>query len=116
MKKLLNTALLFSFLATVMVPLTGMLVHKLASVLFLALTVVHTLIYRRKLGITRWLLLGLVLVSFVTGLLDMIREQLPGILILHRCVSIGLVFFQAIHIFLFRKKLRPQREGGRRGP
>ena len=105
MKKLLNIALLLSFLATVLVPLTGIHIHKLASVLFLLLSIVHTVIYRKKLGIRRWLLLGMILISFVSGLFGMILDQHPIILILHRCVSIALVFFLAIHIFVFHKKL-----------
>ncbi len=105
MKKLLNTALLISFLVTVMVPLTGVHIHKLASVLFLLLSIVHTVVYRRKLGATRWLLLGLIVISFATGLFGMIFDGSPIILILHRCISIALVFFLAIHIFIFRKRI-----------
>lgn len=107
MKKTLNIALLISFLVTIMVPLTGIHVHKLASVLFLLLSILHTIVYRRKLGMKRWLLLGLIVVAFLTGLFGMILDQFPIILILHRCSSIILVFFLAIHIFLFHKKLCP---------
>ena len=106
MKKLLNIGLLISFVVTVMVPLTGIHIHKLASVLFLLLSIVHTIVYRRKLGCKRWLLLGLILISFATGLFGMILDQFPLVLILHRAISIGLVFFLAIHIFVFHKKLR----------
>lgn len=105
MKKLLNIALLISFIATVLVPLTGIYIHKLASVLFLLLSIVHTVIYRKKLGIRRWLLLGLILISFVSGLFGMILDRFPLVLILHRVISIALVFFLAIHIFVFYKKL-----------
>ena len=105
MKKLLNIALLISFLVTIMVPLTGVHIHKLASVVFLLLSIVHTVVYRRKLGAKRWLLLALIVVSFATGLFGMILDQFPIILILHRCISIALVFFLAIHIFIFHKKL-----------
>ena len=105
MKKTLNIALLLSFLVTIMVPLTGVQIHKLASVLFLLLSIVHTIVYRKKLRTKRWLLLGLIVISFVTGLFGMILEQYPIILILHRCISIALVFFLAIHIFVFHKKL-----------
>ena len=105
MKKLLNIALLISFLVTIMVPLTGIHIHKLASVLFLLLSIVHTIVYRKKLGVTRWLLFGLIMISFATGLFCMILDQFPIILILHRCISITLVFFLAIHIFVFHKKL-----------
>ena len=105
MKKTLNIALLLSFLVTTMVPLTGVQIHKLASVLFLLLSIVHTIVYRKKLGVKRLLLLALIVISFATGLVGMILDQHPIILILHRCVSIALVFFLAIHIFVFHKKL-----------
>ncbi|MBQ3194633.1 MAG: heme transporter CcmB [Oscillospiraceae bacterium] len=105
MKKKLNIALLLSFLVAIMVPLTGVHIHKLASVLFLLLSIVHTIVYRRKLGVKRLLLLALIVISFATGLFGMILDQHPIILILHRCVSIALVFFLAIHIFVFHKKL-----------
>ena len=105
MKKLLNIALLISFVVTVMVPLTGIHIHKLASVIFLLLSMVHTIAYRKRLGVKRWLLLGLILISFVSGLFGMIWDQFPSVLILHRVISIALVFFLAIHIFVFHKKL-----------
>lgn len=106
MKRFLNITLLVSFLITIMVPLTGVHIHKLASVLFLLLSIVHTITYRKKLGAKRWVLLALIAVSFATGLFGMILDQFPIILILHRCISIALVFFLAIHIFVFHKKLR----------
>ena len=106
MKKILNIALFVSFLVTVMVPLTGVHLHKLASVIFLLLTVVHTVVYRRKLGARRWLLLAAVVVSFATGLFGMILDHIPLVLILHRAISIALVFFLAIHIFVFHRRLR----------
>ena len=105
MKKFLNIALLLSFVVTAMVPLTGIHIHKLASVLFLLLSVIHTIVCRKKLGPRRWLLLGLVLLCFATGLLGMILDQYPILLLLHRALSIALVFFLAIHIFVFHKKL-----------
>lgn len=106
MKKLLNIALLVSFLVTIMVPLTGVHIHKLASVIFLLLSLVHTIVYRKKLGAKRWLLLAVVVISFATGLFGMILDHIPIVLILHRTISIALVFFLAIHIFVFHKKLR----------
>ena len=106
MKKVLNISLLISFIVTVMVPLTGVHIHKLASAIFLLLSVVHTITYRKKLGAKRWLLLATVVVSFATGLFGMILDQFPIVLMLHRAISIALVFFLAIHIFMFHKKLR----------
>lgn len=109
MKKFLNLALLVSFVVTIMVPLTGIIIHKLASVLFLLLTVVHTILYRKKLGTRRYLLLAAVIVSFATGPLGMIFGQYPIVMTLHRAISIALVFFLAIHIFLFHKKIMKKR-------
>ena len=106
MKRFLNISLLVSFLVTIMVPLTGIHIHKLASVIFLLLSIVHTVTYRKKLGMKRWLLLGLILISFASGLLGMILDHVPMILILHRCISIALVFFLAIHIFVYHRRMR----------
>ena len=39
MKKVLNIALLISFVVTIMVPLTGVHIHKMASVIFLLLNI-----------------------------------------------------------------------------
>lgn len=105
MKKALNIALLVSFLVTVMVPLTGVHIHKLASTLFLLLSIVHTLVYRKKLSAKRYLLLALIVTSFATGILGMILDQYPMVLIGHRVISIAVVFFLAIHIFVFHKRM-----------
>ena len=105
MKKVLNIALLVSFVVTVMVPLTGVHIHKMASALFLLLSIVHTITYRKKLGTKRRLLLAMVIVAFAAGLFGMILDQYPIVLMLHRALSIALVFFLAIHIFVFHKKL-----------
>lgn len=106
MKKALNILLCISFVATIMVPLTGVPIHKLASVVFLLLCIVHTVTYRKKLGAKRWLLFAMILISFASGLFGMILDHFPIVLVLHRAISIGLVFFLAIHIFAFHRKLR----------
>ncbi len=111
MKKILNIALLITFVLTIMVPLTGIHIHKLASTLFLLLNIVHTIIYRNKLGTKRWLLLSAVVISFATGLFGMILDQFPLVLILHRVISIALVFFLAIHIFAFHRRLWKSNNG-----
>ena len=105
MKRILNIALFISFIATILVPLTGVQIHKMASVIFLLLSLVHTITYRKKLGARRWLLLGAILISFATGLFGMILDHIPIVLILHRAISIALVFFLAIHIFVFHRKI-----------
>ena len=105
MKKGLNISLFISFFVTIMVPLTGVPVHKMASVVFLLLSMIHTIIYRKRLGAKRWLLLTIIAVSFLTGLFGMIWDQFPYVLRVHRAISIASVFFLAIHVFLFRRKL-----------
>jgi hypothetical protein len=106
MKKSLNIALFISFAATILVPITGIRIHKMASVIFLLLNLVHTIVYRKKLGAKRWLLLITVVVSFATGLFGMILDHIPVVLISHCAISIVLVFFLAIHIFVFHKKMK----------
>lgn len=106
MKKILNIALFLSFAATVLMPLTGIHIHKMASVIYLLLSLVHTVVYRKKMGARHWLLLVTIVISFATGLFGMILKSLPMVLILHRGISIVLVFFLAIHIFVFHKKMK----------
>ena len=88
MKETLNYALLISFVATIMVPLTGVHIHKLASVIFLLLSMVHTVVYRKQLNARHWLLLAMIVLSFVTGLLGMILDQVSLDLAFH----IGVLF------------------------
>ena len=105
LKDYLNVWLLISFVLTVMVPLTGVQVHKLASTLFLILSVVHMVVYRKKLGTKRYLLFGTVFLAFASGVFGMIFDQYTVILALHKVISITLVFFLAIHIFVFHRRL-----------
>lgn len=111
MKKILNDLLLFSFVITNLVPLTGISIHKLSSVLFLLLCVIHTIVYRKQMRRKRWVLLGMILSSFVSGVLAMIMETQPLVLSLHKVISIAVVFFLAIHIFVFHRRLKM---GGRK--
>lgn len=104
MKKFLNIALLLSFLVTIMVPMTGILIHKLASAVFLLLSIVHTIVYRKRMGGKRWGLLTILFLAFFTGLFGMIFDEFPMIEACHRGISIALVFFLAIHIFVFYRK------------
>ena len=106
MKKLLNYGLFTSFLFTIMVPLTGVHIHKLASTVFLLLSIVHTCVYRKKLNAKRWGLLLLIVISFATGLFGMILDHMPVVLILHRAISIAIVFFLAIHTYIFHRRLK----------
>lgn len=45
-----------------------------------------------------------ILVSFGSGVCGMVLDRCPIILKIHRGISIVLVFFLAIHIFVFHKK------------
>ena len=106
MKKLLNYGLFISFLLTIMVPLTGVHIHKLASTVFLLLSIVHTCVYRKKLNAKRWGLLLMIVISFATGLFGMVLDHISLVLILHRAISIAIVFFLAIHIYIFHRRLK----------
>ena len=103
MKRILNLALLVSFIATILVPITGVHIHKLASVFFLLFCIVHTVVYCRHLNAKRWLLLGMIVLSFVTGLFGMIWDEIPIVLALHRVISIAVVFFWLFTFLCFTK-------------
>lgn len=105
MKKTLNITLFLSFIVTIMAPITGIYIHKLAAAVFLLLSIIHIITYRKKIKGKQWLLLVLILFSFVSGLFSMILEQYPVILHVHHMSSIVLVFFLTIHIFVFHKKM-----------
>lgn len=106
MKKVLNYLLLISFIITNMVPVTGIHIHKLASVFFLLLCIVHTVVYCKKMQWKRWVLLGVITIAFLSGLFGMIMDEVPFILALHKAVSIGSIFFLAIHIFVFHRRMK----------
>lgn len=105
MKRILNVLLLISFTLTIMVPLTGVTIHKMVSTLFLLLSLIHTIIYRKKIGFKRYVLVTLIFVSYISGLLSMVFDNYSFILIIHKVISILIVFFLAIHIFIFQKCL-----------
>ena len=92
------------FVVTVMVPITGVQIHKMASTLFLVLSIVHTCVYHKKLNAKKLMLLGVIVVAFLSGLFGMIFDQFAIILILHKAISIASVFFLAIHIFVYHKR------------
>lgn len=117
MKKALNILLLITFIFMVMVTITGIHIHKLASLFFLLLCLVHTGVYWKKMSERKFLALGLVFTVFLSGLFGMIFEEYPIVLLLHKALSIVLVFCLAIHIFIFSSRLgvnmRTKRQTGR---
>lgn len=106
MKKVFHHLLFLTFILTILVPITGIQIHKLASTLFLILSFVHVIYYSKKMTVKKVLLLVLIIISFVTGIFGMIMDDIPVVLNSHKVLSISLVFFLAIHIFVYHKKIR----------
>ena len=106
MRKVLNYLLLITFLLTILVPITGIHMHKLASTLFLLLSLIHTFVYRNKLDTKRYLLILLIIISFISGIFTLILEHIPLVLQLHKLTSIFIIFFLAIHIYIFQRRMR----------
>ncbi len=104
-KKILNVLLLIVFIITFMAPLTGMMVHKLASAAFLLLCVIHTVVYHKKMNWQRYAVLGLVFTAFLSGIFGMIYREVPWMSAAHKVISIGCVFFLAIHLFVYHRRM-----------
>ena len=105
MRRVLNYLLAISFVLTIMVPITGVKVHKLCSTLFLVLTMIHFFTYRNRLNYMYYPIITLTIVSFVLGILGLIMVEHPIILTFHRTVSIVLIILLAIHIYKFHRRL-----------
>lgn len=105
MRRVLNYLLAISFILTIMVPITGIIVHKLASTLFLVLALIHVFLYRKSLDLKFIFIIVLTILSFVLGILGLILVEYPIMLILHRTVSIVLIILLAIHIYKFHRRL-----------
>lgn len=114
MKKALHFLLFITFVLTLSVPLTGVHIHKLASSLFLLLCLVHAGLYRERMDARRGIVLGLILASFLTGVSGLIFDEVPILLALHKVISIAVIFFLAIHIFVFAGKIFPR--SGKKAP
>ncbi len=63
--KLINRLLLITFIITIMVPLTGIAIHKMASAIFLILCIIHTVLYRKSMNVKKYLALGSVFLTFL---------------------------------------------------
>ena len=106
MKRVFSLLLAVSLVLTLLVPFTGVVVHKLASTVFLLLCLGHTVASRKKMGPRRWALLGAVVLAFVSGVLSLVFAAIPWVLALHKAISITCGFFLAIHIFAYRRGFR----------
>lgn len=107
--KILNILLFITFMVTILAPLTGLVIHKLASMIFLLLCLIHAIMYREKMNRKRYVLLGMIFLAFISGIVGMILDEVPMILAVHKALSILLVFALAIHIFVFHKRLERKR-------
>ena len=105
MRKILNYLLVISFIVTILVPITGIKIHKLASTLFLLLALIHVFMYRKKVDYKYILVVVLTIVSFILGILGLIMVNHPIVLILHRTISIVLVCLLAVPIYRFHRRL-----------
>ena len=105
MRKILNYLLVISFIVTILVPITGIKIHKLASTLFLLLALIHVFMYRKRVDYKYILVVVLTIVSFILGILGLIMVNHPIVLILHRTISIVLVCLLAVHIYRFHRRL-----------
>ncbi len=106
MKKLLNLLLFTTFILTMIAPLTGVHIHKLASTAFLLFSFIHTIVYWKKQNFKRMSMLAMIVLGFVSGVFGMIYDHIPLIAALHIVISIACVFFLAIHIFVFQRGLK----------
>ena len=105
MRRVLNYLLAISFIVTILVPITGIQIHKLASTLFLLLALIHVFLYRKKLDYKYVLVIVLTIVSFVLGILGLVLVEYPIVLVFHRTISIVLVCLLTIHIYRFHRRL-----------
>ena len=105
MRRVLNYLLAISFIVTILAPITGIMVHKLASTLFLVLALIHVFLYRKRWDLKYILVIVLTIVSFVLGILGLIMVEYPIMLTLHRTISIVLIILLAIHIYKFHRRL-----------
>ena len=105
MRRVLNYLLAISFIVTILVPITWIMVHKLASTLCLLLALIHVFLYRKKVDYKYVLVIVLTILSFVLGILGLIMVEYPIVLVLHRTISIVLVCLLAIHIYRFHRRL-----------
>lgn len=105
MRKISNYLLAISFILTILVPITGIKIHKLASTLFLLLALIHVFLYRKKVDYKYVLVVVLTIVSFILGILGLVLVEYPIVLVLHRTISIVLVCLLAVHIYRFHRRL-----------
>ena len=82
--RILNYILWSSFVVTMLAPITGIHIHKVASTIFLLMCFVHTLKHKEKLNAKRWGILCLIILAFVSGIVGSIYDEYELLLNLHK--------------------------------
>lgn len=101
-KTIINILLLISFIITLLVPITGIIVHKFSSFVFMILCIVHTLIYYKKINYKKILLLLISVIVFISGILAMF---IPIFVNMHKVLSILYVLFMGGHLFIYHRRI-----------
>lgn len=107
-KKLLYGALAISGLLTLLQPLTGTMVHKMAASVFLLLCVGHMIACRKKLTGAGVTLLALLLAAFATGVPAMMQGGMAGAV--HAVLGILCLCAMAAHAFARRRAMQITKE------
>lgn len=107
-KKLLYGAMGISGLVTMMQPLTGAMVHKMAASVFLLLCVGHMIACHKKLSGAGVALLMLLLAAFATGVPALIQGGTAGAV--HAVLGILCLCAIAAHAFSRRRSLQTTKE------
>ena len=103
-KKLMYGALTLSGLVTLMQPLTGSVVHRVAASVFLVLCVAHTIAARQKLTGAGVGLLALLLAAFATGVPALMQGGMAGAV--HGVLGILCLCAMVCHGFVRRRALK----------
>lgn len=107
-KKILYGALAVSGLVTLLQPLTGAMVHKMAASVFLLLCVGHMIACHKKLAGAGVALLMLLLAAFATGVPALMQGGTAGAV--HAVLGILCLCAMAAHAFVRRRALKMTRE------
>lgn len=91
-------------LLTLFVPLTGIHIHKVMGTFFLLFCIIHIIKTRRKFTLSKFYLLILVLVSFITGVFAYIYD-LEIIKSIHTILAILMIAFVGIHIYIYHRRV-----------
>ena len=103
-KKMLYGLLAISGLVTLLQPLTESVIHKMAASVFLVLCVGHAIACRKKITRAGGALLGLLLLTFVSGVPALVQGGMAGAI--HGVLGILCLCALAAHGFARRRPLK----------